>query len=189
MSARAADSALPRLPGASAVRRLVAGVASTGAALTALAVVLVAIGATLGPGSVRAAESVLAFEDPADEVRYTELLEEYRCLKCQNQSLADSRASLALDLRREIYERVIAGEPKAAIDDYLVARYGDFVLYRPRFNAATAVLWIGPFVLLAIALGGALLFARRSGRDADAEPPTGNALAEARRLLDEPNER
>ena len=138
-------------------------------------------------GTAMAAESVLAFDDPADEARYAALLEEYRCLKCQNQSLADSRASLAQDLRREIYDRVIAGEPKAAIDDYLVARYGDFVLYRPRLNRSTAVLWIGPFVLLVVALGGAVLIARRSGRGATAPP--GDALAEARRLLDEPSER
>lgn len=148
------------------------------------AVLVTGAGSFVAPGAARAAESVLAFENPADEARYTSLLEEYRCLKCQNQSLSDSRASLAMDLRREIYERVIAGEPKAAIDDYLVARYGDFVLYRPRLNRTTALLWIGPFVLLGIALGGAVLIARRSGRASPA--PGDDAVAEARRLLDEP---
>ena len=132
------------------------------------------------PGAV-AAESLLAFDDPADEARYAELLEGYRCLKCQNQSLADSNASLAVDLRREIHERVVAGEPTAAIDDYLVARYGEFVLYRPRLGTRTLLLWVGPFVLLAIGLGTAVLVGRRSGRDAP--PPSDAALSEARRLL------
>ena len=143
-------------------------------------------------GDAVAAESLLAFDDPADEARYAALLEEYRCLKCQNQNLADSNAGLAVDLRREIYERVVAGEPKAAIDDYLVARYGDFVLYRPRFTAATALLWIGPFALLAIALFAAFLFVRRSGTQTSAPVADEASLSEARRLLDsegEPRER
>jgi len=142
---------------------------------------------TMACSPLEAAESVLVFENPADEARYTALLEEYRCLKCQNQSLAGSRASLAQDLRREIYDRVVAGEPKSAIDEYLVARYGDFVLYRPRFTMATALLWIGPFVLLGIALVASVSIARRSGRNAP--EPDVDALAEARRLLDEPLER
>ena len=139
------------------------------------------------PGSLsgaRAAESVLVFENAADEARYTALLGEYRCLKCQNQSLADSGASLAQDLRTQIYERVLAGEPKSAIDEYLVARYGEFVLYRPRLTMATALLWIGPFVLLGIALAAAVAIGRRSGRGVPA--PDAGALAEARRLLDDP---
>ena len=137
----------------------------------------------LGAGHAAAAESLLAFENAADEARYADLLEDYRCLKCQNQNLADSNAGLAIDLRREIYERVVAGEPKAAIDDYLVARYGEFVLYRPRLTAATAVLWIGPFVLLAIALFGAFLIVRRSGASAAAPVAADDSLSEARRLL------
>ena len=141
-----------------------------------------------GAGEAAAAESLLAFEDPADERRYAKLLEEYRCLKCQNQNLAESNASLAMDLRSAIYERVIAGEPKAAIDDYLVARYGDFVLYRPRFTAATALLWIGPFALLAIALLAAFLFVRRSGARTSAPVADEGSLSEARRLLDAGNE-
>ena len=135
-------------------------------------------------GDALAAESLLAFDDPADEARYAALLEEYRCLKCQNQNLADSNAGLAVDLRREIYERVVAGEPKAAIDDYLVARYGDFVLYRPRLTAATALLWIGPFALLAIALLSAALVVRRSGTRTGSPAATESSLSEARRLLD-----
>lgn len=154
------------------------------------------------PGG-QAAESLLAFESPADEARYAELLEGYRCLKCQNQNLADSKASLAIDLRREIYDRVVAGEPTSAIDDYLVARYGEFVLYRPRLNAATLVLWAGPFVLLAVALVAAVGIARRSSPTRDraggrsctraggrvggktGRTPSDEALATARQLLDD----
>ena len=136
------------------------------------------------PGDAVAAESLLAFDDPADEARYAALLEEYRCLKCQNQNLADSNAGLAADLRREIYERVVAGEPKAAIDDYLVARYGDFVLYRPRLTSATALLWIGPFALLAIALLSAVLIMRRSGTRPNSPVASESSMSEARRLLE-----
>ena len=152
----------------------------------ALALALILLGAScamISPRGALAAESVLAFENPADEERYAKLLEGYRCLKCQNQSLSDSNASLAVDLRREVYERVIAGEPKAAIDDYLVARYGEFVLYRPRLTAATALLWIGPFALLALGLAAAVAIGRRSGRGAT--PPSSASLSEARRLLDD----
>jgi len=132
---------------------------------------------------IQAAESLLEFDTPEQAEYYTELLGEYRCLKCQNQSLSDSQASLAIDLRREIHERVVAGEPKAAIDDYLVARYGDFVLYRPRFTSATLLLWVGPFVLLAIALAFAVRLARREPQVTN--NPSGSALDEARELLGE----
>lgn len=130
---------------------------------------------------IQAAELLLDFDTPEQADYYTELLGEYRCLKCQNQSLADSRASLAIDLRREIHERVIAGEPKAEIDDYLVSRYGEFVLYRPRFTSATLLLWIGPFVLLLIALVFGVRLARREPQAVNA--PSAAALDEARQML------
>ena len=136
---------------------------------------------TMTPAPARAAEPVLEFESAADEARYAALLEGYRCLKCQNQNLADSNAALAGDLRDEIYRRVVAGDSDAAIDDYLLARYGDFVLYRPRFRAATALLWIGPFVLLGVALVAAVRIARRAEREPP--EPASDSLAEARRLL------
>lgn len=134
----------------------------------------------------QAAEPVVSFETDAQRVRYERLLEEYRCLKCQNQNLAGSNAALAGDLRRQIRERIIDGEDDAAIDDYLVQRYGDFVRYRPRFGGANLVLWIGPFVLLLIGLAAGFTLARRSQRRAaQAPPPQGVAVDEARRLLDE----
>lgn len=88
------------------------------------------------------------------EARVQQLSEELRCLVCQNQTLADSHADLALDLKREIREMVSKGMSDQVILDYLVSRYGDFVLYRPPFNVTTLLLWVGPFLLLFI---GALI--------------------------------
>ena len=88
-------------------------------------------------------------ENLAAEKRIRSLEEKLRCLVCQNQTLADSPAELAVDLRREVREQVKAGRSDEQIVDYLVQRYGDFVLYEPPFKATTALLWIGPFMLLA----------------------------------------
>ena len=143
-------------------------------------------------GPVRAADPVVAFDRAADRERYERLLHEYRCLKCQNQSIADSGASLADDLREQIRTRVVAGDDDAAIDEYLVSRYGDFVRYRPRFGGTTALLWLGPFALLAVGLGAGVLMARRgsaapggAGGAAAPSEADADALAHARRLLDD----
>ncbi len=90
--------------------------------------------------------------DTSTEARIRQLEEKLRCLVCQNQSLADSNAELAGDLRREVREQINAGRSDAQIIDYLVQRYGDFVLYEPPFKPTTALLWVGPFVLLAAAV-------------------------------------
>ena len=97
-----------------------------------------------------------AFADPELQARYDNIIEEVRCLKCQNQNIKDSNAFLAVDLRREI--RVMIGEGKSddEIFDFLVSRYGDFALYRPRASGKTLVLWIAPFAFLL--LGGFVLF-------------------------------
>ena len=140
----------------------------------------------IGIVCVHAAEPIVSFQTDAQRERYERLLEEYRCLKCQNQDLAGSNAALAGDLRRQIRQRIIDGDDDAAIDGYLVDRYGDFVRYRPRFAGANLVLWIGPFVLLLIGLGVGVLMARRSQRAAaPSAAPRGGAVDEARRLLDE----
>lgn len=97
--------------------------------------------------NVQAANDLLEFDDPRQEQRYEELLEEIRCLVCQNQSLADSNASLAQDLRLEVHEQMIAGKSNEEIIDFLVSRYGEFVLYRPLFNYRTLLLWLGPLLL------------------------------------------
>lgn len=99
-----------------------------------------------------AAEFFAEFETPEQEQQYKDLIEELRCLVCQNQSLADSNAGLAQDLRSEVYQQVLQNKDNTEISDYLVQRYGDFVLYRPGFKGKTYLLWLTPFVLLLIAL-------------------------------------
>lgn len=87
-------------------------------------------------------------DDPVIEQRLAKLSHELRCLQCQNQTLADSPAGLAADLRREIREQMKAGKTDQEIIAFLTARYGDFILYRPRVTYATYLLWFGPFILL-----------------------------------------
>jgi cytochrome c-type biogenesis protein CcmH len=94
----------------------------------------------------------VGFEDAQQQQRFQSLLEEIRCLVCQNQSLADSNAELAQDLRNEVYRMVDQGESDKEIIDFLVARYGDFVLYRPPMKNSTLILWFGPFILLLLGL-------------------------------------
>jgi cytochrome c-type biogenesis protein CcmH len=103
-------------------------------------------------------------ESPETEQRIRHLSEKLRCLVCQNQSLADSNAELAQDLRQQLREQVAAGRSDREIMDYLVQRYGDFVLYEPPFKASTALLWAGPFVLLAVAAGTLIAVLRRRRR-------------------------
>lgn len=86
---------------------------------------------------------------------------ELRCLVCQNQTLADSNADLAVDLRNQIREKMKQGIGEAEIVDFFVARYGDFILYRPRFKAATALLWLGPLILFAAGLVALFVRIRR----------------------------
>lgn len=107
--------------------------------------------------------------DPAVEERLKHLAVELRCLVCQNQTLADSNAPLAEDLRREVREKIVQGMNDKEIIDFLVSRYGDFVLYRPPLKSTTTLLWIGPFVLL-VGGGIALVVAlkRRGKKVADA---------------------
>lgn len=115
------------------------------------------------------------FHSELEERRFQSLVAELRCVMCQNQSLADSNAQIAVDLRREVLELIRDGRSDGEIRDYLVQRYGEFVLYRPRVGAATWLLWFGPVVLL---IGGAFvlfgLVRRRAPRtdttvDADQE--------------------
>ncbi len=89
-----------------------------------------------------------AFDDPELQARYEHIIEEVRCLKCQNQSIKDSNAFLAGDLRREIRRMLGEGKTDEEIYDFLVARYGEFALYRPRMSGKTLILWIAPIALL-----------------------------------------
>jgi cytochrome c-type biogenesis protein CcmH len=97
-----------------------------------------------------AIDQEIAFSDPAMNDRYIALIREIRCPKCLNESIADSSAPVAADLRREVRRLMNEGKSDADIKDFLSARYGDFVLYRPRVSEATWALWAGPFVFLVI---------------------------------------
>ena len=103
-----------------------------------------------------AGEAMPLTEDPALEARLKAMSQELRCLVCQNSTLADSSAPLAEDLRKEIRSQMRQGKSDKEVVDYLVARYGDFVRYRPPVNNSTALLWFGPFLLLII--GGFVLY-------------------------------
>lgn len=101
------------------------------------------------------------FNSEAQRERYNELIEELRCTVCQNQNLADSNAELAKDLRVQVLEQIQQGMTNEQITDYLVERYSEFVLYRPPFNPATYLLWIGPFIALIAAVAILLILIRR----------------------------
>jgi len=97
------------------------------------------------------------FEDPAMDARYRDLIHTLRCMKCHNQSIAESPVDQAGDIRNLVREMMIEGKSDGEIRDYLISRYGDFVSYKPPLKPSTILLWVGPFLLVA---GGAFVFAR-----------------------------
>ena len=121
--------------------------------------------------------------DPVANKRAVALAEELRCLVCQNQSIADSNAELAVDLRRQIQEQIAAGRSDRQIIDYMVERYGDFVLYRPPVKATTLLLWMGPPLLFFIGLWLLLLYLRQRRSHAVVEPLSAADRARAATLL------
>jgi cytochrome c-type biogenesis protein CcmH len=100
-------------------------------------------------------------ENPDLEKRVVALAEELRCLVCQNQTLADSHAALAIDLKNRIRELLREGKTEREVLDFMVQRYGDFVLYRPPLRASTALLWAGPFILLVLGVAGLIVWLRK----------------------------
>lgn len=108
-----------------------------------------------------AAVAVYPFDTPEQEARFHHLVTELRCPKCQNQNLADSDAPIAKDLKDKVYQKIQQGESNQQIIDYLVARYGDFITYRPPFNASTLLLWLTPIAVLLLGLGLLIRRARR----------------------------
>jgi cytochrome c-type biogenesis protein CcmH len=117
------------------------------------------------------------------EARVAALSSELRCLVCQNQTLADSNAPLAVDLRNTIREQLAKGASEREVRDFMTARYGDFVLYRPPFKAATLLLWIGPFLLLVV---GVFVFIGRVRKRPEEPALAEEDRARAARLLDGP---
>jgi cytochrome c-type biogenesis protein CcmH len=141
----------------------------------ALALALAPPVGAVDPGEVLA--------DPALEARAREVSKELRCLVCQNQSIDDSDAELARDLRLLVRERVAAGDSNEDVVDYVVSRYGDFVLLRPPFKTSTYLLWLGPAVILAIGLAAvAIFYRRRAGVGVTGAPSTSLSEAERERL-------
>ena len=133
------------------------------------------------PAAARAASS--AADDSALERRVVRLTSELRCLVCQNQSLADSHADLAIDLKNQVRSQMLEGKSDTEIRNYMVARYGDFVLYDPPFKASTLLLWAGPFALLLAGLLGLAAYMRsRRSRISDGELTTQDR-ARAKALL------
>jgi cytochrome c-type biogenesis protein CcmH len=122
------------------------------------------------PAPGLAADALPTERDSVASSRAVKLSEKLRCLVCQNQSIADSNAELAQDLRRQIREQIAAGKSDDEIVEYMVARYGDFVLYQPPVKPTTALLWAGPAVLLLLGAYG-LVRILRARRDTAEEPP------------------
>ena len=147
--------------------------------LSSLALLLLCLSSSFAMAQVQ--EEERPSDDPVIEARLAKLSKELRCLQCQNQTLADSPAGLAADLRREIREQMKAGKSDQEIVTFLTQRYGDFILYKPRVTFTTYLLWFGPFVLL---LGGlyVLFYYIKQRRDSIPEQPLS---AEERRRAEE----
>lgn len=110
--------------------------------------IVVILGSLLFAATAMAIDVGQSFDDPELQARYEKIIAEVRCLKCQNQTIKDSNAFLAVDLRREIRRLLEDGKSDTEIYDFLVARYGDFALYRPRTSGRTLILWIAPMLFL-----------------------------------------
>ena len=132
---------------------------------------------------VLAKVEIYQFDQPKDEALYRELIQELRCLVCQNQNLADSNAELAIDLRRRTRELILQGKSRQEIVDYMVDRYGDFVLYRPPFNRTTLLLWLSPLLLAAVVL--VVAFRSRNRRKIKPTVYSEEEMAKARKLMQE----
>ena len=133
--------------------------------------VFCAIFCTFGANSLLAKEAEPMASDAQVEARLVHIAEELRCLVCQNESLSSSRAELAEDLRAQVREQIVKGKTDQEIKDYLVERYGDFVLYRPVVKPMTWLLWFGPFVCLVLALGVLVLAIKKRNNRIQSEGP------------------
>lgn len=111
--------------------------------------------------SLHASVEIKKFDNAEQEQRYKHIIDELRCLVCQNQNISGSNAGLAQDLRKQVHKMLLAGKDDEEIFDFMVTRYGDFVLYRPPFNAATFLLWAGPFAILIFGLFVLIRFIRQ----------------------------
>jgi cytochrome c-type biogenesis protein CcmH len=147
---------------------------------------LLLCGCLLVAGAATAKEAAPMAADVEVEKRMVAISEELRCLVCQNESLAGSHAELAQDLRREIRKMIADGKTDKEILDFMVARYGDFVRYRPPMKPTTWLLWGGPFLLLAGGGGALIAFLRRRAKDVAAPALSEEERRRAAALLDQP---
>ncbi|AGA33690.1 Cytochrome c heme lyase subunit CcmL [Thioalkalivibrio nitratireducens DSM 14787] len=154
-------------------------------ALLCLGALALATPTHLAAGPTAPPSEPLVFETPEQEARYQKLVRELRCTVCQNQNLIESNAPLASDLRRQISLMVKDGAETGEVVDYMVARYGDFVLFRPPVNRTTYLLWYGPVILLVLGLSvlGLVLWRRKSR--VTSAPLSADEEERLRRLLDE----
>lgn len=143
----------------------------------------------LGGGALAAGQASLVADDPELEARVLALSHKLRCLVCQNESVAESRAPLAVDMRNQVREQLAAGKSEREVVDFLVARFGDFVVFTPPFRVSTALLWFGPGLLLVLGVSGLALRLRRRAQETPA-PLDDVERARARALLagDPPSE-
>ncbi len=149
--------------------------------------ILAAAAALMVSFTAMAAIDVYDFESPEQETQFQELSNTLRCPKCQNNSIADSNAELAKDLRHKVYEMTKEGKSKSEIVDYMIARYGNFVTYNPPFTLSTAILWLAPLSVLLIGFGVIVIRSRRSKAAPASTPTQWDTDKEARlkALLDE----
>jgi cytochrome c-type biogenesis protein CcmH len=141
---------------------------------------LVIFGLWVAP--LQAAIEAYQFDSPEMEADYNQLIDELRCLVCQNQNLSGSDADLARDLRRETYQMLQQGKSQQEVVDFMVARYGDFVLYRPQFQSNTYLLWLGPFLLLVLVLYLVVRRLRAADKPVEVDAAT---MAKAKQLLED----
>jgi len=139
---------------------------------------LVAVGLALA-GNALAIDTEHDFADPVLQARYENITRELRCLVCQNETIADSNATLAVDLRREVHQMIAGGKSDQEIKDFMLARYGDFVLYKPRLTGKNFLLWSAPVLFLLFGVFAAVRFIRKRAAEADIATETDQAGPEA----------
>jgi len=151
--------------------------------IRAMLLAAAAFASVLAATPALASDAVPTEKDPVAQARAVKLSETLRCLVCQNQTIADSNAELAVDLRRQVREQIAAGRTDEEIIKYMTDRYGDFVLYRPPVKATTILLWGGPLLLLAIGAFTLLRIMRERRAAPEAPPLTAEERARAEALL------
>jgi len=152
-----------------------------------LLIMLIASITLLSSAAIWAEAERITFKNAQSEANYTALVNELRCLVCQNQTIADSDADLAKDLRAKVYQMVEDGKSQTDVIDYMTARYGDFVLYRPAFKMKTLLLWFGPIVFLLLAIFLVIRWVRTQSKSAQTTMLSDDQRDSVRELLGDSN--